>query len=271
MNVDDIKNRNPLLFLYPAGTGGEHIAYSTSIHSSECEPLATYINHTRNQFHTVCAFKYSANILNLDDFNSCIDNRYVATDTSKRIILKDHPSLLTLNLYKKQIPDVEIIMLLPFDELDYFAELTFKKLLIKISSPITPDYILNYIAADVTADELVVLVDRVNKHKWVWKHEIHVLLGDVREGKSTELTHIDDISSTIDYHKNHLKDCHSKFAPTFSMSFNKFRIVNCDCLKYDSREFWNNVKSTITSLNVDAATDFTNNWIAQNNQLGFKF
>jgi hypothetical protein len=42
-------------------------------------------------------------------------------------------------------------------------------------------------------------------------------------------------------------------------------------LRYDSREFWNNIKNIITSLNVDAATDVTNKWIAQNNQLGFKF
>lgn len=268
---DTISSRNPLLFLYPAGTGGEHIAYTASIHSSECEPLATFVNHNRNQFHTVCAFKYSSNILDINDLNSCVDNRYTVSDASKRIILKDHPTLLTLNLYKKQIPNIEIIMMMPFNELDYFAELTFKKLLVKINSPITSEYILANIASDATTDEITILIEQVSLHEWVWQHEIHVLLVNIREQRSTTLIHTDDVQLNIDHHKNHFNECITKYLPAFSASFNRFRVVNCDCLKYDSREFWNSIKNIITSLNVDAATDFTNKWIAQNNQLGFKF
>ena len=269
--TDDIIDRIPLLFLYPAGTGGEHVAYTASIHSSECEPLATFVNYDRNQFHTVCAFKYSATILDINDRNSCIDDRYYLTDISKRVVLKDHPTLLTLNLYKKQIPNIEIIMTVPFDELDYFAELTFKKLLVKVNSPITREYIVNYITSDATDFEISYIIDQVGLYEWVWQHEIHVFLGNLREGKRNVFVHIDDVQLDIDNHKNYLNDCRTQFVTAFSKSFYKFHIVNCDSLRYDSREFWNNIKNIITSLNVDAATDFTNKWIAQNNQLGFKF
>ena len=97
MTLDELLKRDPVLLLYPAGTGGEHIAHTMSLCSTEFEPLKT-VTTDKNQFKTLCAINYSANVTDISNIYNCINPLYIVTDEDKRLIFKDHPIDSTLLL-----------------------------------------------------------------------------------------------------------------------------------------------------------------------------
>lgn len=268
---NDILSSLPILLIYPTGVGGEHLAHTISICSDEFQPLITYYNKTVNQFHTSCFINYSADITNIEDFNSALHECYTSDYkiNNKRLIFKDHPTVRTLEFYKKHLPDIKIIFILPFNEHEYFAKLTFKKLAKKINSwEVTSDYIKTNIIKNFNNADIEHVIAEVNKHNWVWVHEIHNLVTSMRNNtKNTSLHHYENIDNIINDHRSYLININDDIVPYYKESFNNFHLLNCDDLKSNSLGFWKLFQEIEPSIDVNKAANITNNWIRRNNEL----
>jgi MFS superfamily sulfate permease-like transporter len=270
ITLDNIKKSNPVLVVYPAGTGGEHIAHTMSICSNEFEDLQTTFVGKKNQFHTVCALNYSTSFSDINVFSTSIDSRYKGNfyDTGKRIVLKDHPTDMTLDFYSRNFSNINVIFVTPVNEVDYFSKLTFKKLAVKIPTPITKEYIQSEIFNTLTDIEYNHLIDQANCYPWVWRHELHILTHQIREhGKLVPLEHYDNLDKIENDHTQTLINTYEKVLPEYTAKFKNLHLINCDTLRYESEYFWSTIKKIIPSLHLDRAVEITNNWIEKNNKL----
>jgi hypothetical protein len=265
----NVIDADPVLIVYPAGTGGEHIAHTLSMCCDEFEELETKFVEDLNQHHTICVLNYSTAITNIDDFNTALDARYTRNFDNKRIVLKDHPTELTLEFYSKHLPDITTIFVTPIKEVDYFADLTFKKLAVKVDCPITEDYIRYEISDTLTNEEYAHLIAQANQYDWVWRHELHILTHQIREqGKLLPIEHFDTLDKIKNDHKQTLINTYITTVSEYKNKLQNCYTVNCDSLKYDSTEFWQQVKEIIPTLDLDRAIKITNTWVEKNNKLG---
>ena len=154
-------------------------------------------------------------------------------------------------------------MITPFNEFDYFAELTFKKLKVAINVPIDRDSI----GFSLTDSEFDYITSAVNGFNWIWKHELESLITNMRCGTTMVFNHNFDPTSDIKGHRTHIIDNLLNNNDIYSSTFKNYHIVNCDCLRYDSLDFWTDMQSIIPSIDVSSAIPLTNKWISKNNKL----
>lgn len=271
ITLDSIKKSNPVLVVYPAGTGGEHISHTLSICSSEFEPLNTKFVEHLNQYHTICVINYSTAISNIDNFSTSIDARYNGdfVKNQKRIVLKDHPTDLTLQFYSKYLDTITVLFVTPVVETDYFTDLTFKKLAVRIPCPIDETYVKHEISDSLTQQECDHLIMQANQYPWVWRHELHILITQMREQrKLVPIEHFETLDKIKDDHKNSMISTYITTVSEYQQAFRNCHVINCDSLKYNSKDFWLQVKKVIPTVDSHRATEITNKWIEQNNKLG---
>jgi len=268
-----IKKADPVLILYPAGLGGEHIAHTLTTCNDDFEKTAMLYNEKVNQFHTVCVFKYSSEISDINDVSTAIDIQYKGEfpNTSKRIVLKDHTTELSFEFYKKHFPNITILCLIAedTDSINYFAELTFKKLAKKITSPIDEWYVKNEISQDCTPEEAVHVINQVNKFRWVWRHEAHILINHMRSRNSQiDLEHSNDLTKSISNHKHDIINTNRKI-DSYKDFFTNFHFISVDdlALTDDSETVWREINKHVGSIDVVKAKQLTNEWIRKNNKL----
>jgi hypothetical protein len=268
--LNEIRNCNPVLIVYPAGTGGEHIAHTLSSCSDEFEILKTNYVSSVNQHHTICVLKYSTHINDLDDFDSALDERYTGnfSKTNKRIVLKDHPTNTTLEFYSEYLKDALVFLVYPLENAQYFAELTFKKLGVKVYSPMDQTYIRSQISTSLTKEEESYIIGQVGQYEWVWRHEIHNMISLMKDTNSfVKIQHHDTLDTIVEEHKHSIINSLDNMVPKFQSAMPFSHVINCDCLIKESTDFWKQIQTHIKSLDVDKATTMTNLWIKNNNKL----
>lgn len=282
MNHNDFINAQPILIVYPAGLGGEHIAHTLSICCDQFEDIHTWVNKNVNQYHSICALRYIDLVEDITKFENGIETRYKGdfVSTKKRIILKDHPSDNSIEFYKRYLPNITIIYIdLSFpkkDSIDYFADLAIKKLAIKIDCPITVDFINSTISPTLSKKQQQFMIDETKKFDWVWRHELYTLLNDMLESdhssivknKNIRLKHNSEISVLKEDHKQSLINTYITFLPKYRSTFKNLHVVDSDNLDKDSTIFWQKIKKIVPKLDTDKAIGITNRWIENNNKLG---
>jgi len=282
MNHNDFINAQPILIVYPAGLGGEHIAHTLSICCDQFEDIHTWVNKNVNQYHSICALRYIDLVEDITKFENGIETRYKGdfVSTKKRIILKDHPSDNSIEFYKRYLPNITIIYIdLSFpkkDSIDYFADLAIKKLAIKIDCPITVDFINSTISPTLSKKQQQFMIDETKKFDWVWRHELYTLLNDMLESdhssivknKNIRLKHNSEISVLKEDHKQSLINTYITFLPKYRRTFKNLHVVDSDNLDKDSTIFWQKIKKIVPKLDTDKAIGITNRWIENNNKLG---
>ena len=272
MNItkDDIINANPVLLLYPAGTGGEHIAHTLSKCNDEFEELFSHHNPVNNQHSTPCIIHYATNISDVNNIDTWYNIHYFENRTEYtglRFIVKDHPVQYPIDFYSKHFPDISVVMITPFTAHTYFASLAFKKLARKIVTPINEDFLFNNVSEGLTGPEKYAIIKEVNRFDWVWLHEIHIMVTNTRHGKYKFIVHYDDLQQAIQGHESHLHHTINHGIQEVRNTFKNFHLINCDCLTHDSTEFWKDMQLIEPSTDIDSAIAITNGWIARNNEL----
>jgi hypothetical protein len=272
MNItkNTIINSNPLLLLYPAGTGGEHIAHTLSKCNSEFEGLVSYYNTSNNQHSTPCIINYATNISDVTNIDAWYNVHYLRSHTEYtglRFILKDHPVQYAVDFYHEYFPDIQVVMMTPFTEHKYFASLSFKKLARKITTPIDEDFLFKDVSEDLTDTEKYSIISETNRFDWVWLHEIHIMVTNMRHNEGRVIVHYDDLQQAIQGHELHMHRMFNVMAQKVKDTFKNFHLINCDCLTHDSTMFWKDMQLIESSIDIDNAIAITNNWIARNNEL----
>lgn len=271
---NDFKNADPVLIVYPAGLGGEHIAHTLSVCCDDFERLHTYINKNVNQYHTICALKYIDLVQDISKFENGFEEKYTGdfVKNKKRIILKDHPSTKSLEFYSKHLPNIKVIYLdLPFPKkysIEYFVNIALKKLSVKVKCPITTEYILSELSTTLTKAQQTFIINETKKFNWVWRHELYKLIDDVLQHKNVKLEHVDSIEKLKKDHQSNLINTYITFMHEYRMKFRDFNVIDCDRLDIDSTLFWNKMKRIIPNIDTDKAIGLTNIWIENNNKLG---
>ncbi|MDA9993306.1 hypothetical protein N9E09_01425 [bacterium] len=293
MNHNDFINAHPILIVYPAGLGGEHIAHTLSTCCDQFEDIYTWVNKNVNQYHSICALRYMDLVEDITKFENGIETRYKGDFVSikKRIIVKDHPSNNSIEFYKRYLPDITIIYIdLAFpkkDSIDYFADLAIKKLAVKVDCPITVDFINSTISTTLSEKQQQFMIDETKKFDWVWRHELYALLNDLLESnnyknpvsydthhssivknKNIRLKHTSDINVLKEDHKESLINTYITFLPKYVRTFKNLHVVDSDNLDKDSTIFWQKIKKIVPKLDTDKAIGITNRWIENNNKLG---
>lgn len=268
----DIQKKNPVLIVYPAGVGGEHIAHTLSLCSEEFETTQTHFNPKVNQYHTICLFRYSSEIPNIDDINTAIDSKYKGdVNNNLRIVLKDHPTERTLQFYSRHFNSIKTLFLIPTQlaSIDYFSELTFKKLAVKVKCPINQSYVENEISPSLDQQQMQHIIECANCYEWVWRHELHILNTKIRDiGLEAKLRHTDTLNEAISHHKNELINIQYKVAEYSSILQNCHSIsVDDIVIKQNSESLWEQINKHVGSIDVAKAIDITNTWINNNKEL----
>ena len=279
LTLEEIQNSKPILVIYPAGSGGEHIAYTISKNSSSCYTLPMHYGEHNNQFHVPSALEYYANWGDITDNSTWFNpvfiekfNKDQATPGEKwfangRHVLKDHPSIESTEVYKKYLPDALVIYMSPIDSADYFSRLLFTKIDRRIKTPITKKFIEEEICKNVPMERLNILIEWSKQYHEVWLHEINSANFALSLGKRLP-AHMDDIEYHISEHaRNTLLELDT-VVPLLQEKFNNnFKFINSDCLRNESTQFWQSIKLLIKDLNVETSIDSTNDWIARNNSI----
>lgn len=274
MKLEDFKNADPVLIVYPAGLGGEHIAYTLSVCCDDFEDLYTYVNKSVNQYHTICALGYMSLVEDITKFENGLEYRYDGDfiKNKKRIILKDHPHKNSIDFYKKYLPDITIIYIdLSFPKkysIEYFVNLAIKKLAVRVDCPITHDYIKSTLSNTLTEEQQNYVIEETKKFDWVWRHELYKLIDDMLNLNDAKLEHYSTTDKLKNDHKSNLINTYITFLPEYKSKFRNLHVVDCDNLEIDSTVFWNKIKKIIPNLDIERAIKMTNYWITNNNNLG---
>lgn len=274
MQHKDFINADPVLIVYPAGLGGEHIAHTLSVCCDDFEILSTYVNKKVNQYHTICALKYVDLVNDISEFENGLEEKYTGNfvENKKRIVLKDHPSIKSLEFYKKHLPNITVLYIdLPFPKkysIGYFVNIALKKLAVKVECPITDEYILSTLSTTLTEEQKKFIIDETKKFSWVWRHELYKLIDDMLQHKNVELEHVDSIEKLKKDHESNLINTYITFMSEYKSKFKNFNVIDCDGMDTDSTLFWNKMKKVIPNIDIDKAISLTNIWIENNNKLG---
>lgn len=272
ISKQDIVNANPVLIVYPAGVGGEHIAHTLSVCSNEFEDLSAAFNYSRNQYHTQCVLRYTQHVENIDDFDSAIATQYKGNFVAKnkRIIIKDHPTQHSVDFYSKHFDNLIVLLVFPLTQAVYFSELAFKKLSVKVSCPIDRKYLSLNVTDNLTEQQIDHILSEVNQHEWVWRHEIHNLVSAMSETKTLcPIEHHNTLDIIKMYHADSIINTYTTLAPLYQAHFKNSYVINCDDLTTNSSAFWKQIQHIIPTLDVETATSISNVWIERNNKLGF--
>ena len=272
ITASDIQKNNPVLIVYPAGVGGEHIAHTLSLCSEEFEVTHTRFNPDVNQYHTICLFRYSSEIPDISDINTAIDSQYDGdVNNNLRIVLKDHPTERTLQFYSRHFNSIKTLFLTPTQQasIDYFSELAFKKLAVKVRCPINKSYVENEISPSLDQQQMQHIIKCANHYDWVWRHELHILNTEIRDiGLEAVLRHTDTLDEAIGHHKNELINTQYKVAE-YRSTLQDCHSISVDdiAIKQNSESLWEQINKHVGSIDVAKATNITNTWINKNNEL----
>ena len=268
ITFDEIKNSNPLLMLYPAGSGGEFVSAILANSSESFHNLSYNYSPERNRYNTICPLDYYTNWPDINDTSTWINPNFVKYRNGLRYVIKDHPMRPCFSLYSRYIPELSAIYMSPVHQLEYFSKLIFIKTSVLCNSPISREFILRCIGNKLTDERISKLIDWSAHQRTFWIHELQnantmLSLG----GDINTLTHEPDLSVHIKMHAEYMrKDLESTFGVA-KYDIKSIRMLNSDSLASDGREFWNVVKDAIPDLNITNALTETEQWILKNNKL----
>lgn len=268
ITFDEVKNSNPLLIIYPAGTGGEFVSSVISQASESFHTLPTLYDKELNRYSVICSLDYSSTWPDIDNPDTWINYRYRKDHLGLRHIIKDHPIYSHVEAYKKYIPNATVIFMLPFREFEYFSKLIFIKTAKLQASPVDHAFVHNSIGHNLSSSRVAQLVNWCNTKTVFWMHELYIANTILSaDGDISNFHHKLDLGK---YVNEHINDIHKQFnttLPELCYHFADLRLINCDSLATDGVHFWKSIKAVIEDLDIDFAIEKTATWISANNKL----
>ena len=268
LNISAINDTKPLLILYSSGLSGEFITKTISNLCKDFNDITFTETNSTNQTHSRCVINYGA--LWTDPYNP--DTWMQDTplqDLSKRVIIKDHPSIYIAKHYWKQLSNLQVIHLVTKTQTDYFARLTIKKLAKPIDvKHVTRKWIHENIEATVTNKIADGILQGAKPYNWVWENELRTVHTFLSEGRSTDTykheqhpdKQINMQGSAIAYQCNEMSDVLKEI-------YSNYNTVCVDELTTSSNNFWKDIKKLVPTLPVAKAVKKTQIWIDNNNEL----
>jgi hypothetical protein len=268
ITFEDIKNNNPLLIVYPAGTGGEFISNVISQASNSFHELTVRYDADINRFNVSCPIDYFTNWSDVENPHTWINPGFTNQVNGLRSLIKDHPMPECFKYYRKYMPEVSAIYMTPFSEFEYFSKLLFIKTSKMHTSPIDRNFIHFYISPKLPEDRVEKLVRWANSNTTFWMHELHTVNTWLSMGRYIDhFVHNANLSDYVDMHVKSIQDDFRYVLPIVCYNISNTRLINCDSLATDSVNFWRSVQQIINDLDVELAIAKTETWITNNNKL----
>jgi hypothetical protein len=269
ITFEEIKNSNPLLILYPGGCGGEFVASTLSRADASFHPLQGRYDPDKNRHVINCAINYVTNWGDPNDPETWISPYFKEAETegAGRHIIKDHCIMYYLEYYMKFMPNIEIIYMVPFKNVEYFSQLLFLKATELITSPVDHAFVRKVISDRVPADRIDKIVSWLNSQKEFWMHELHTVNSKLQLGESIEnMVHQPSLEASIIGHQAVMR---SEFLQVSSLlpAYPNIHLVNSDSLMIDGVDFWEEINKITGGVNIDFALGETQKWILKNNEL----
>lgn len=269
LNISEINDMRPLLLLYSSGTGGEFITKTMSHHCDEFNNVDYYLFDENNMTSARCCTYYGAIWKDPDDPTTWIDPTVSLQDKSKRVILKDHPSLYFAKYYWKYLSNLQVIHLAVKEEINYFSELAINKLAFRVQKQnVTENYVNKYISETATADRINDIINWVKPYQWVWGSELQTINSHLSRGFDiSDVHHNDDIGVLIQNQFEAMSWESGQLRTHLSEIYTNYTTVYVDSLAHDGIEFWNQMKSCVPGLELRKCIEDTNYWIENNNKI----
>ena len=269
LNISEINEMRPLLLLYSSGTGGEFITKTISENSNDFNKVESFIDDNNNLTSARCCLYYGAIWKNPDDPSTWIDHNAVPQDKSKRVVIKDHPSLYFAKYYWRYLSNLQVIHLAVNEEIDYFSKLTMNKLAYRVNSDnVDKFYINKYISETATQQRIDDIVNWAKSYHWVWSTELQTINSLLsKQVDVSNFWHNDNIDILIKNQSIAISWESGQLRTFLSDIYDNYTTVYVDSLAYDGIDFWNQIKVCIPNLELSKCLEKTTEWIDHNNKV----
>lgn len=273
LSFSEIKETDPIIFLYHAGSGGEFIAKTFAGNHPCSHPLSFVINEVTNQTHSIGPLHYASQWIDHKNPETWVNERFTPDSEFLRdtphhtYVSKDHPTSFNMSLYLKHLPDARYVYLHALHEREFFARVAFAKLAKRIEAPVTSEYLRTNVNHLLTPDQEEIIIRWSNRYDWVWSHELMICNTKIKEGIGlANFYHNDSLDKYVD---DHIKQDAAYFdmMNIVSAKFGKFRFIDIDDLVITSKPFWKNVAHEFPTLWQPACFRETEKWIYKNHKL----
>ena len=268
LNISAINDTKPLLILYSSGLGGEFITKTISNLCKDFNDITFTETTGSNLTHSKCVINYGALWTDPHNTDTWIQDTPLQ-DLSKRVIIKDHPSIYIAKHYWKQLSNLQVIHLVTKTQTDYFAKLTVKKLAKPIDiKHVTRNWIKENIDARVTNKIADAIIKWAKPHNWVWENELRTVHTFVSEGRDTATyKHEQHVDQQINMQGSAIAYQCNEMTEVLKEIYSNYNIVCVDELTTSSNNFWKDIKKLVPTLPVALAVKQTQQWIDNNNEL----
>jgi hypothetical protein len=269
LNISEINEMRPLLLLYSSGTGGEFITNMISQSSDEFNTVDYHLFKENNMTSARCCTYYGALWENPDDPKTWIDPTVSDQDKTKRVILKDHPSLYFAKYYWRHLSNLQVIHLAVKEEIEYFSKLAINKLAFRVNSDdVNKEYVTKYISETATPERINNIIKWARAYPWVWGSELQTLNSHLSKGVDvSDFYHDDDIDVLVQNQFTAMSWESGQLRTYLSEIYTNYTTVNVDSLAYNGIEFWNQIKKCVPSVDTAKCIKHTNYWIKKNHNI----
>lgn len=269
LNISAINDTKPLLILYSSGLGGEFITKTIGNLCKDFNDITFDETTSTNQTHSKCVIKYGVLWTDPHDTSTWIDQAAPLQDLSKRVIIKDHPSIYIAKHYWKQLSNLQVIHLVVDKEVEYFARLTVKKLAKPIDiKHVNRKWIDENIDGKVTKKIADGILNWAKPYPWVWENELRTVHTFLSEGRSTDrYKHEQHPERQVSMQADAIAFQCNEMSSVLREIYTDYNTVCVDELTTSSKQFWKDIKKLVPTLPVAKANKLTQAWINKNNEL----
>ena len=270
LNFSEIKNNNPVVFLYHAGSGGEFISKTFSEIAEGFHCLPFHHNHDTNQYHAISPLHYSTQWTEPDNPFTWMNEKFVKTENMKRFVTKDHITNTNMKRYHCFLPDAHYIYLYAMKEREHFAKLAFAKLSVQIEPKDAENFIYENVNDLISMKHKEMILEWASRYEWVWSHELMICNTRLHDGKRlSDYRHEKSLRNHV--HTHVVGDMHffNYIKTNWKNKFNNLKFMCIDELAVKCKQkFWTDILFAANAeLRNELPMDATNDWICRNNEL----
>ena len=273
ITFNQIRDSDPLLIVYPGGTGGEFVSNILSQCSSSFNALPNKYNDVTNRIEVVSPLNFQHSWLDYRNTDTWISSEFEHRNNNLRYVLRLHPDVGIVNSILTHMPDIEIMYMTPLSQSEYFSKLLFIKIAHIIDTPINAIDLNKGVTASLSNTDREIVSSWINSiPDKIWSIELGDICHIMKNGK--DLRSFNYSKSPMQYVRKYMYSMHLSFYNTcqhFEHLCKKLHIVCSDSLASDGVQFWNTVQTFIPDLDMSTVLDETNKWINKNNTIITKF
>jgi hypothetical protein len=269
ITFDKIKNSNPLILVYPGGSGGEFVTQTLSAASESFHALPSTYDASINRIELSSPLRFQYRWPDVNNPETWVDPEFIDTsDDNLRYIIRLHPETTIVQKLGQHLPNAEILYMTPLAECEYFSKLLFLKTAYKLEIPTTPAVIRAEVGPGLNAFQLYRIVNWVNAQSEVWSPELGHLSFLLKDGQ--DINDVPNDANPYSHIRKYKYSMYQRYYETcqyFEDVFDVVHNINSDSLTTDGIEFWSRIKEIVPNLDLDYAISKTRDWISKNNAI----